>query len=119
MGRKMNIQKNEKLYNYKFKLIYELYLQKIKRKDHSKEELDKILTWLTGYEEFEAINEEVSLEQFFKDAPNINENAKLIKGVICGYRVEDIEDELTQKIRWMDKIVDELYKGKKTDKIMR
>ncbi|MCL2610052.1 MAG: DUF2200 domain-containing protein [Defluviitaleaceae bacterium] len=115
------MDKKEKLYNYSFKGIYEMYVQKIERKERTKVELNQIIAWLTGYkeDEIENIEKTLSLKDFFEDAPFMNPNANLIKGVICGCRVEEIEDDITQKIRWMDKIVDELAKGKKIEKIMR
>ncbi|MCL1925134.1 MAG: DUF2200 domain-containing protein [Defluviitaleaceae bacterium] len=111
----------DKLYNYTFKGIYDLYVKKVERKERTKEELNKVIAWLTGYGEnnLENIESDITLKEFFKNAPNMNPNANLIKGIICGCRVEEIEDPLTQKIRWMDKIVDELAKGKKIEKILR
>ena len=114
--------KNQRIFNYTFGNIYKLYLEKLARKERSKEDLDKILSWLTGYslpELVTVIEEGLTLEQFFAQAPAMNPNTYLITGVICGYRVEDMEDPLMQKIRYMDKLVDELYKGKKMEKILR
>jgi len=105
-----------------FASIYPLYIQKIERKGRTKPELDTVICWLTGYDETGLamqITNEVDLEAFFASAPQINPNAPLIKGVICGVRVEEIEDPLMQKIRWMDKLVDELAKGKVLEKILR
>jgi hypothetical protein len=102
--------------------IYPLYVNKVEKKSGSKEELDIIIKWLTGYDDAgleNHINGNADLEAFFEQAPQINQNAHLIKGVICGHRVEDIEDPLTQKIRWMDKLVDELTRGKKFENILR
>jgi len=110
---------NEKLFKMTFASIYPLYLQKVERKGRTKAELDAVICWLTGYNEGTLTNNEVSLETFFANAPALNPNAPLIKGVICGVRVEDIEDPLMQKIRWMDKLVDELAKGKAMEKIFR
>ena len=84
--------------------------------------MDEIIYWLTGYDEKglqEQLNNEVNFEEFFDQAPHINDNVSLITGVICGYRVEEIEDELMQKIRYLDKLIDELAKGKAMDKILR
>ena len=92
------------------------------RKNRTKEEVDEIICWLTGYdpESLQAqIDGNVSLQTFFEEAPQMNPNAALIKGVVCGVRVEEIEDPLMQKIRWLDKLIDELAKGKKMEKILR
>ncbi len=105
-----------------FASIYPLYIAKAERKNRSKDEVDQIISWLTGYDAAgleKAIATEVDLETFFAEAPGLNPNASLIKGVICGYRVEEIEDPLMQKIRYLDKLVDELAKGKKLTAILR
>lgn len=105
-----------------FASIYPLYLAKAERKNRSKDEVDQIISWLTGYDAAgleRAIATEVDLETFFAEAPGLNPNASLIKGVICGYRVEEIEDPLMQKIRYLDKLVDELATGKKLTAILR
>ncbi|MFI2102150.1 DUF2200 domain-containing protein [Isoptericola sp. NPDC019693] len=105
-----------------FASIYPLYVQKVERKERSTDDLDRVLTWLTGYDDAgleKAIAEEVDLETFFARAPAMNPNASLITGVICGVRVEDIDDPLMQQIRWMDKLVDEVAKGKKMTSILR
>ena len=102
--------------------IYPHYVRKAERKNRSKEEVDQVITWLTGYDIAGlegAIAGEVDLETFFAEAPEMNPHAPLIKGLICGYRVEEIEDPLMQKIRYMDKLVDELAKGKKMAAILR
>lgn len=112
----------EKLFSYSFAEIYALYLQKIERKGRTKEELDQVLGWLTGYDAAglqEQMDTGHDLQTFFARAPNMNPNAHRITGVICGIRVEEIEDPLVQKIRYMDKIVDELARGKKLEKIYR
>jgi hypothetical protein len=99
-----------------------MYVQKAEKKGHTKREVDIIISWLTGYDEHslqEQINKEVDFETFFAEAPRINPNADKITGVICGVRVEEIEAPLMQKIRWLDKLVDELAKGKSMDKILR
>ena len=111
-----------KVFKMSFASIYPMYLQKIEKKGRSKEELDQVIYWLTGYDEQglkKQIDQGVDMETFFADVPQLNENVSLIKGVICGYRVEDIEDPLMQKIRYLDKLVDELAKGKKLEKILR
>src|SRR4051794_17918223 len=105
-----------------FARIYPLYVSKVERKDHTKDELDKVITWLTGYDEVgieKAITNEVSLEDFFAQAPGLNPNSSLITGLICGMRVEEIDDPLMQKIRYMDKLVDEVARGKKMTSILR
>ena len=115
-------------HNYKrvfamtFASIYPMYLTKVEKKGHGKDELDQVLSWITGYDETgleKVIADEVDLETFFAQAPEMNPNTSLIKGVICGYRVEDIEDPTMQKIRYMDKLVDELARGKKMSSILR
>lgn len=111
-----------RVYRMSFASIYPLYIQKVERKGHTKEELDTVLFWLTGYNEQtlqQQIDRKVDLETFFAEAPQLNPNASKITGVICGYRVEDIEDKLMQKIRYMDKLVDEVAKGRKMEKILR
>lgn len=105
-----------------FSTVYPLYIQKVERKGRTQSELDTVICWLTGYDEQGLrlqIEKGVDLETFFREAPQINPNADKIKGVICGCRVEEMEDPLMQKIRWMDKLVDELAKGKSMDKILR
>lgn len=105
-----------------FANVYPLYIQKVERKGHTKAELDNIIFWLTGYDEQllqQQIDNNVDFKTFFGQAPQINPNASKITGVICGYRVEDIEDELMQKIRYLDKLIDELAKGKSMEKILR
>lgn len=109
-------------YKLVFAKIYPLLVQKAEKKGRQKAEVDEVIYWLTGYDEAglkSQIDKEVDYETFFADAPEINPNAALIKGVICGYRVEEIEDKLMQQIRWLDKLVDELAKGKSMDKILR
>ena len=105
-----------------FASIYPLYIQKVEGKGRTKEELDTVLFWLTGYNKQslqKQIDQKIDLENFFAKAPQLNPNVSKITGVICGYRVEDIEDKLMQKIRYMDKLVDEVAKGKKMEKILR
>lgn len=114
--------KNNRIYNMKFSSVYPLYIQKAEKKGRTKEEVDEIIRWLTGYsqEELEAqLEKESDFETFFNEAPQLNANRKLIKGVICGVRVEEIEDPLMQEIRYLDKLIDELAKGKVMEKILR
>jgi hypothetical protein len=104
-----------------FSSVYPLYLTKVEKKGRTKEELDQVIQWLTGFSNKqmqELIKEKASFEIFFQKA-SLNPNAHLITGLICGYRVEEIEDPLTQKVRYLDKLVDELAKGKKMEKILR
>ena len=104
-----------------FGTVYPLYLTKVERKGRTKEELDQVITWLTGFDSktIQSLAEEkVTFETFFERA-KLNENAHLITGVICGYRVEEIENPLSQKVRYLDKLVDELAKGRKMEKILR
>lgn len=113
---------NEKIFQMTFSKIYPMYIQKVERKDHTKEEVDQVIQWLTGYSNDqleEQINKESTMQQFFENAPKINPNAEKITGVICGVKVQEIEDPLMQKIRYMDKLVDEVAKGKKMEKILR
>ena len=104
-----------------FASIYPLYLEKVEKKGRTKEELDQVISWLTGFSDQmlqKSIQDTLTFAQFFEQA-NLNPNAHLIKGVICGYRVEEIENPLTQKVRYLDKLVDELAKGRKMEKILR
>ena len=106
----------------KFARVYPLYVQKAERKNRTKEEVDQIICWLTGYNQAglqQQIKQESDLETFFAQAPAIHPNSSLIKGVVCGIRVEEIEDPLMQKIRYLDKLIDELAKGKAMAKILR
>lgn len=114
--------KNEKVFKLIFASVYPHYVKKTETKGHTKEELDTIICWLTGYSKKELqkqIDNKTDLETFFAEAPKINPNVSKITGVICGYRVEEIEDPLMQKIRYMDKLIDELAKGKSMEKILR
>lgn len=114
--------KKARIYSIPFADVYPLYITKIERKGRSQAELEEIICWLSGHtsESLEtARNSDMDLETFIKTAPALNPNRKLITGTICGYRVEAIEDEITQEIRYMDKIVDELAKGRKLDSILR
>ena len=114
--------KNERIFKMTFSSVYPLYIQKAEKKGRTKEEVDKVICWLTGYDEESLqlqIKKAVDFETFFTEAPQINPNADKITGVICGIRVEEISDPLMQKIRYLDKLVDELAKGKKMEKIPR
>lgn len=105
-----------------FASVYPHYLAKAEKKGKTKEQVDEIIRWLTGYDQ-ENLQKQIDLktdfETFFKEAPQLNPNVSKIKGVICGYRVEEIEDELMQKVRFLDKLIDELARGKTMDKILR
>jgi hypothetical protein len=111
-----------RIFGMKFSSVYPLYVQKAERKNRTNEEVDRIICWLTGYDQAELqdqIERGSDLETFFAQAPAIHPNTSLIKGVVCGVRVEDIEDPLMQKIRYLDKLIDELAKGKAMDRILR
>jgi len=113
---------NTRIFQMAFSKIYPMYVAKVERKQQPKENVDAVIDWLTGYDEAGLqgqIDENVTMEEFFDQAPHINEKAHLITGVICGVRVENIEDPLMQKLRYMDKLVDEVAKGKSMDKILR
>lgn len=113
---------NYRFYTMIFAGVYPLYIQKAEKKGRTKAEVDEIICWLTGYnaKSLQAqIDKRVNFEVFFDQAPKLNPNASLITGVICGYRVEEIEDPLVQKVRYMDKLIDELAKGKTMEKILR
>ncbi len=111
-----------RVYKISFASVYPLYIQKAERKGRTKDEVDAVICWLTGYDK-QALQRQIDtnsdLETFFTQAPQMNPNASKITGVICGYRIEEIEDSLMQKIRYMDKLVDELAKGRIMDKIQR
>ena len=112
---------DERFAQMTFSTVYPLYLAKVERKGRTKAELHQVIQWLTGFDEAELaqmIENKSSFELFFEKA-TLNPNASLIKGLICGYRVEEIENPLTQKVRYLDKMVDELAQGKKMDKILR
>jgi hypothetical protein len=112
---------DERIAKLTFASVYPHYLTKVEKKGRTKTELHLVIEWLTGFDENklqELINEQVSFESFFQKA-RLNANAKLITGVICGYRVEEITNPLTQKVRYLDKLVDELAKGRKLEKILR
>ena len=114
--------RNDFAFKMAFSKVYPMYIQKVERKGRTVAELHEVITWLTGYDEAglaAQIEKEVDFRTFFAEAPQMNPNTPLIKGVICGVRVEEINDPLMQKLRWMDKLVDELAKGKAMEKILR
>jgi hypothetical protein len=118
----MDASRAARVYKMSFAGVYPMYIQKVEKKGRTKEELDTVLCWLTGYDLSSLqhqIDTKTDLETFFRDAPRLNPNVSKITGLICGYRVEEIEDKLMQKIRYMDKLVDELAKGKAMEKILR
>ena len=113
---------NDRVFAMSFAGVYPHYVKKAETKGRTKEELDEVIRWLTGYTKAglaKQIEKRTSFREFFEKAPKFNPNASLIKGVVCGIRVEDIEDPLMQKLRYLDKLVDELAKGKKMEKILR
>ena len=111
-----------RIFTMEFAKVYPLYVQKAERKGRSKDEVDQIICWLTGYEKTgleRQVDQQVDFETFFEQAPALNPNSTLIKGLVCGVRVEEVEDPLMQKIRYLDKLIDELAKGKAMEKIFR
>jgi hypothetical protein len=113
---------NTRIFKTSFASVYPHYIQKADKKGRTKEEVDEIICWLTGYNKQslqKMIDNKTDFENFFAKAPQINPNVSKITGLICGYRVEEIEDKLMQQIRYLDKLVDELAKGKTMDKILR
>jgi len=118
---KTSNEHDERIAKLTFALVYPHYLAKVEKKGRSKEELHQVIEWLTGYDEKKIqklIDEKVTFETFFHNA-KLNPNSKLITGVICGYRLEEIKNQLTQKVRYLDKLIDELAKGKPIKKIIR
>ena len=118
----MNNKSNTRVFGYKFADVYPLYVKKAERKNRTKEEVDQIICWLTGYTQAglqQQLKQGNDFETFFAQAPAMNPNRSLIKGVVCGVRVEEIEDPLMQKIRYLDKLIDELARGKAMEKILR
>lgn len=112
---------NERIAKMTFASVYPHYIAKVEKKGRTKDELHRVIEWLTGFDDKklqELIKENVTFETFFRQAA-LNPNARLITGVICGYRIEEIEDPLTQQVRYLDKLVDELAKGRKMEKILR
>ena len=113
---------NHRIFKMAFASVYPHYINKVERKGRTKEELDTIIRWLTGYSQQQLekiIENKTDFETFFAEVPQLNPNVSKITGLICGYRVEEIENKLMQKIRYMDKLVDELAKGKTMEKILR
>ena len=111
-----------KIYKMNFSKVYTLYISKAEKKGRMKAEVDEIICWLTGYSRKELdtqLNRQIDLETFFEEAPKLNPSRDLIKGTVCGVRVEDVEEPLMQNIRYLDKLIDELAKGKTMDKILR
>lgn len=119
----MSSDKNiARVYKMTFASVYPLYIKKVERKGRTKEEVDTIIYWLTGYNQQtlqQVIDNRTDFEHFFSEAPQLNPNVSKITGMICGYRVEEIEDPVMRKVRYLDKMVDELAKGKVMDKILR
>lgn len=118
----MNSTNNNRIYKMSFGGVYPLYVQKAEKKGRTAEEVDEIIVWLTGYNKQDVqqhIDNKSDFETFFDQAPQINPDASKITGVICGCRVEEIEDKLVQKVRYLDKLVDELAKGRTMEKILR
>ena len=112
---------NERIAKMTFATVYPLYLTKVERKGRTKEELHQVITWLTGFDDttlLQLMDEKVTFETFFEKA-QLNPKAQLITGTICGYKIEEIENHLTQQVRYLDKLVDELAKGRKMEKILR
>jgi len=118
---KVTPEHNERIAKMKFSSVYPHYVTKVEKKGRTKEELHQVIEWLTGYDEADIdrfIEEKITFETFFKNA-KLNPNAHLIKGVICGYRIEEIEYPLTRQARYLDKLIDELARGRKMEKILR
>ena len=118
----MDNQSNTRVFAMKFADVYPLYVKKAERKQRTKAEVDQVICWLTGYDQAglqRQMEQDHDFETFFAQAPALNPNRALIKGVVCGVRVEEIEDPLMQKIRYLDKLIDELAKGKAIEKILR
>ena len=113
---------NSRIYKLSFAGVYPMYIKKVERKGRTKQEVDEVIFWLTGYDEQglqQQIDRKTDFETFFAEAPALNPNASKITGVICGIRVEEIEDELVQKVRYLDKLIDEVAKGRAMEKILR
>ncbi|MCC7197081.1 DUF2200 domain-containing protein [Candidatus Peregrinibacteria bacterium] len=119
---KNTIDRTHRIYTMTFASVYPMYIQKAEKKGRTKSEVDEIIFWLTGYDKKglqKQLDKKNTFETFFDEAPQINPNVSLIKGVICGYRIEDIKDKLMKNIRYLDKLVDELAKGRAMEKILR
>jgi hypothetical protein len=113
---------NHRIFTMSFASVYPLYLAKAEKKGRTKSEVDAVIRWLTGYSQKELekqLKKETDFETFFKEAPELNPSRSLIKGVICGVRIEEIQEPLMREIRYLDKLIDELAKGKSMDKILR
>ena len=108
----------QSVFDMKVSAVYPLLVQKVERKGRTRAEVDEVTAWLTGYD-MKTANLDVTYREFFENAPELNPRAELITGTVCGIRVEEIEDPLMKKIRWLDKLVDELAKGKPMEKILR
>ena len=118
----MAMRDKEKVYKILFSTVYPLYIKKVESKSRTQEELDTVIFWLTGYNQQtmqEQIEQRNDFKTFFEQAPQMNPNASKITGMICGYRVEEIEDDIIRNMRYLDKLVDELAKGRKMEKILR
>lgn len=118
---KVTAKHNERIANMKFFSVYPHYVTKVEKKGRTKAELHQVIEWLTGFNETQVqalIDEKVTFKTFFERA-TVNPNARLIKGVICGYRIEEIDNELTRQVRYLDKLVEELARGRKMEKILR
>ena len=118
---KVTPEHNERIAKMTFSSVYPHYVTKVEKKGRTTEELNQVIEWLTGFDEGrlqELIDQKVTFQAFFKQA-DLNPNAELIKGVICGYRIEEIDNSLTRQVRYLDKLVDELARGRKMDKILR
>ena len=118
---KVTDKHNERIAKMTFASVYPHYVNKVEKKGRTKEELHQVIEWLTGYDELrlqDFVDKKGTFETFFQNA-ELNPNAHLIKGVICGYRIEEIDNSLTQQVRFLDKLVDELAKGRKMEKILR
>jgi hypothetical protein len=114
--------KNHRIFAMAFASVYPLYIEKAKKKGRTKAEVDEVVMWLTGYSSKQlqrAVDAKVDFRRFFAEAPKLNPNVKLINGVVCGVRIEDIDDPLMKKIRYLDKLVDELARGKAMEKVLR
>ncbi|GAB3977918.1 DUF2200 domain-containing protein [Spirosoma terrae] len=113
---------NARIYKMLFSSVYPLYIQKVEKKGRTKEEVDAVISWLTGYDTLEMnqqLDKKVDFETFFSEAPFLNPNVSKITGLICGHRIEEIDDELVKKVRYLDKLIDELAKGKAIEKVLR